>query len=796
MKASDAIADFLRETGCSHVFGYPGGAVTHLVDSLTRRPGTRFVGTYHEQAAAFAAEGFARMTNNIGAAVATSGPGATNLLTGIGSAWFDSIPCLYITGQVNTYEYKGGSNVRQLGFQETDIVSVASPIAKYAVRVTHAADLRYELEKAVSIARSGRKGPALVDIPMDIQRAEVDWQNLRGYVTPAPAPSPTVLQMDEVIGLLNGSSRPVLLVGGGVRLASAAEQLRLVAEKLRIPVVSSLMGRDAFDNGSELYLGMVGAYGNRYANLTVANSDLVLALGTRLDTRQTGTNPASFARGARLIRVDVDRDELGHRIKPDELGIQADVGVFLSALNERAGEIRPDTGRWLSRVWEYRRRYPTGTGGGYPDPNSIMEAISGSLGPRDAVCLDVGQNQMWAAQLLRVTGQQRLLTSGGMGAMGFALPSAIGAWYSGTADHVVAIAGDGGMQMNIQELALVARNRIPVKIAVLNNRSLGMIRQFQEQYFDSRFAATVSGYTAPDFCAVAEAYGVRSRRITSREDMPLLRDALRSDGAMLIEIMLPQDTRVLPKLSVNRPIEEQDPQLDRAELAGNMVIAPYEPDTGGERDMDSYRQRIMELLDAMKGKPPGGELQTIPIPDGRGAAAGQLRPITADWRQSLPGCAEKLARWRNEHQAELSAQPFMATASGTARWLDELVLAREDRILFLILAADGSWVGHIGYSCFDFAARGCDVDAVLRGEQGHPGIMTHALRALLRWGTEGLGLLDIRLKVFADNERAIAFYRRNGFAPVAKPELSTPAQGKRYIEMRLEKLPPAKESES
>ena len=570
MKVSDFIAEFLVRTGCTHVFGYPGGAVTHLLDSFYKTPGIRFVGTCHEQGAAFAAEGYARLKGAPGAAMATSGPGATNLLTGVGSAYFDSIPVLYLTGQVNTYEYKEDRSVRQLGFQETDIVSVAGPITKYAVRVTDPARIRFELEKAVRTAVSGRPGPVLLDLPMDVQRAEVEPEELEGFAEEAPAPPEP--DVGPVIGLLNRSVRPVLLAGGGVRLSGAAKLFREIAGKLNVPVVSSLMGLDVC--GGENFFGMIGSYGCRCANYIAANADLILAVGTRLDTRQTGTVPGSFAREAKLIRVDVDAGELEHRIRPDELQIRSDARAFLACLLRRLEEVRPGAGEWLEAARGYRRRYPPGAETGPDGPNRVMEQISSFLGPDDIVCLDVGQNQMWAAQSLRLKGQ-RLLTCGGMGAMGFSLPCAVGAWYAGCRGTVYAIAGDGGMQMNIQELGVLSRERIPVKVIVLNNRCLGMIRQFQDLYFGGRRCATVEDYKAPDFCKIAAAYGIPAVR--AEDDPGGVGKLLRSPGPALIEFSLPQTTLVLPKLEVNRPVEEQDPPLPREEFLRNMIVKPYEP---------------------------------------------------------------------------------------------------------------------------------------------------------------------------------------------------------------------------
>lgn len=610
MKVSDYIAEWLADHGCTHVFGYPGEAITPLIDSFYRCKNLIFIGTYHEQAAAFAAEGYARMTNRPGVATATGGPGATNLITGIGSAYFDSIPCLYLTGQMNTDEDKDRLQVRQLGFQETDIVSIVKPVTKYAARITDAAALRYELEKALYLMMEGRMGPVLLDIPLDMQREEISPHYLINYQAPPSNTKKKQLPIDQVCALLKESKRPVILAGGGVRLSSASTKLNTLCGQLRIPVVSSLMGRDALDNDSPYYFGMIGVYGNRYANLILANSDLILALGTRLDSHQTGTRPESFAREAFLIRVDIDEHELERKIKADELSIQADVGLFLNALNKSLPQMAEITEQWLAKACSYKQRYPNrlpdaipeinGPGHSLPfeetiiqsltspaqyDPNIIMEELSKLLGPEDVICLDVGQNQMWAAQSLHLIHGQRMLTSGGMGAMGFALPCAIGAYYSGKGNTVFALAGDGGMQMNIQELALIKRNHLPIKIIVLNNRSLGLIRDFQEQSFGRKSYGTVTDYEAPDFCRIASAYDVpsiqldgslfmqsRKERLALQDPFPgvkqsrdnrsgpplsiSLKERITRPGPLLIEIMLPPTTHVFPRLSAHHPIED------------------------------------------------------------------------------------------------------------------------------------------------------------------------------------------------------------------------------------------------
>jgi len=351
MKLSDYLVEVLASQNIKYVFGYAGGPIMHIIDSLHNRDDIDFISVHHEQAAAFAAEGYARVTNNLGVAIATSGPGATNLMTGIGSSYFDSIPCLYITGQVNTYEYKGDLKVRQLGFQETDIVSIVKPITKYAVRVTDAKDIKYEIFKAISIAQSGRPGSVLVDIPMNILRAEIVPSELAGYVNNTRE-NITNFDMDEIVSMIKESQRPVILVGGGVRLANAQAELKIFLDKTKIPVVASLMGLDSCDNNYENYCGLIGAYGNRYGNFTLANSDLVISLGSRLDSRQTGTRKDTFVRKAKLIRVDIDEDELSRKVKTDEISIAMSALSFLKNLNNAIEDF--DTNRIKKLAFESR----------------------------------------------------------------------------------------------------------------------------------------------------------------------------------------------------------------------------------------------------------------------------------------------------------------------------------------------------------------------------------------------------------------------------------------------------------
>lgn len=578
MKLSDYVVDFLAERNIRCIFEICGGAITHLLDSLHERKDIRVISMHHEQAAAFAAEGYSRIGNNISVAMATSGPGATNMITGIASCFFDSIPCMFITGQVNTYEYKFEKKIRQLGFQETDIVQIVQPIIKRAVLIRDPQKIRYELERLIFLAQSDRPGPVLLDIPMNIQRADIQPKSLKSFSPPKDQSAKKINKntITRVVGLLKKSRRPVVLVGGGIRAAKATSELLQFIRKTGIPVVTSLMGRDAFPNTHPLFSGMIGSYGNRYANLTVANADLVLALGTRLDTRQTGTRPRTFARCATLIHVDIDSAELNAKIKAD-ISICADVKFFLKAINHYIdGYEKSHLRDWKKTIKKYQKKYPSyyDSSSSTITPNHFMHVLSAYLPNNAVICVDVGQNQMWAAQTLCIKSSQRFLTQGGMGAMGSALPMAVGAAFAAKGPIVV-ITGDGGFQLNIQELQTLYHHGLAIKIILLNNSCYGMVRQFQEQYFCSRFQSTVMGYSAPDFQKVGSAFNIKTNRISIKNQIATaLKKLFRDSTPALLEVKIKSTTKVLPKLSVNQPIEQQDPLLSVRELEANMLIPP------------------------------------------------------------------------------------------------------------------------------------------------------------------------------------------------------------------------------
>jgi acetolactate synthase-1/2/3 large subunit len=581
MKLSDYVVDCIVKEGVNHIFEFIGGAITHLIDSTVDRDDIHCVSVHHEQSGAFAAEAYARINGRLGVAMATSGPGALNMVTGIGSCWFDSVPCLFITGQVNTYEYKFDRPVRQIGFQETDIVSVVTPLTKYAVLVTEPESIRYHLEKALYLARSGRPGPVLLDIPMNVQRAQVEPTELAGFLGSPEhrALTQPVCNTQSIAAIrqrLAHARRPVILVGGGVRTADATAELAELVARTGMPVVTTLLGLDALPHDNPAFFGMIGAYGNRFSNMTLANSDFLLILGARLDSRQTGTRADTFARAAYKVHVDIDPCELQAKV-PVDLAVNSDARAFLTALNAALTDFeRPGLTEWYGIINGYRQRYPTRSSEAeFPgiEPNSFMEQLSALCAPGDMVCLDVGQNQMWAAQSFHLKERQRMLISGGMGAMGFALPAAMGAAKAAPGQRAIAIAGDGGIQINIQDLDTVVAHNLPVKIFVLNNECLGMVRQFQDMYFGGRQQSTVVGYGCPNLVAIATAYGMPAFVIETPDQVTeVVSRALALEGPTFVEVKLEQTTCVNPKLVVNRPIEDMSPHLERDELAREMLI--------------------------------------------------------------------------------------------------------------------------------------------------------------------------------------------------------------------------------
>jgi len=562
MKVSDYIVEFLISKNISDVFGYPGGMVTHLMDSFGKYAEKISAHVnYHEQGAAFAACGYAQVSHKPGVAYATSGPGATNMITGIANAYFDSIPCIFITGQVNTYESKGDLLVRQRGFQETDIVQIVKPITKYATQITNEADIKYELEKAFYLCLEGRPGPVLLDIPMNIQRQEIDVSKLRSYIMPILKLDTASNRYDVIIEELEKSERPCLIVGAGIKYSGVVKNIRKLAVSLDIPIVSSMIAIDVMQNDSTNYYGFIGAYGHRTANFIVAKSDLLISIGSRLDVRQTGANKGNFAPNAKLIRIDIDKNEMTNRIKEDEIQIVEQLTAKnINTLIEKIKlNLKKDFTNWKKVCNEIKLKLKDID---KDKTTNIIENISKFIPDDVVITTDVGQNQVWVPQAFEFKENQLALFSGGHGAMGYSLPAAIGAYYA-SKKPVICFSGDGGIQMNIQELQFVAREKLPIKIIILNNASLGMIRHFQEMYFKSNYIQTIEnrGYSVPDFGKIANAYGLQYNKIHDIKELD--EGILLDNDSAIIEVVLNNNTYVFPKLSMGRPCQDQDPLIER-----------------------------------------------------------------------------------------------------------------------------------------------------------------------------------------------------------------------------------------
>ena len=572
MKVSDYTASFLDAQGVEYVFEVVGGMITHLLDSIYRQGRIQLISTHHEQAAAFAADAMARITGVPGVAMATSGPGATNLLTGIGSCYFDSSPAVFITGQVNRNEQRGIRAIRQLGFQEADIVSMASPITKAAWNIESPEEVPSSLENAFTLALSGRPGPVLIDIPMDVQRAEISVEDPQRLSLPA-AEDPDHRVIQELLAELSIAQRPLILAGGGIRSARATDLFRGFAEKVRVPVVNSLMAVDALPYTHPLRVGLIGTYGHRWANTAIGHSDFLLALGSRLDIRQTGSDTEAFKGGRTVYHVDCEAGEINNRVTGCR-AILSDLRSFLAQAARMSAEgTFPDRADWLAEIAELKHTWPDtaelrGVSG--TNPNEFMHQLAAASPLAAAFVVDVGGNQMWAAQSLELGPDQRFLTSGGMGAIGFALPAAIGASLACPGRPVVVIAGDGGFQLNIQELQTVVHNHLPIKMVVLNNQCYGIVRQFQQSYFEGRYQSTIWGYSAPDFAQVAHAYGVASHTVEDPSDVQEALDRMWYDpmSPYLLQVMIDTFANAYPKIAFGRPMTEMEPHAKPIGMGG------------------------------------------------------------------------------------------------------------------------------------------------------------------------------------------------------------------------------------
>jgi acetolactate synthase I/II/III large subunit len=554
MNVAAYIAQFLVEKKVKHIFGFQGGAIIKLIHEMMATGKIEYIQNYHEQASSFCADAYSRVTCNLGVAIATSGPGATNLVTGITNAQLDSIPCLFITGQDYTYNFKKSSAVRQNGFQDVDIASIVKPVTKYSVMITDPARVRYELEKAFFLATSGRPGSVLVDIPIDIQFAEIEPDKLETYL-PKAQESFEFQKVDDVVSMIKASKRPVILAGGGVLISRAKEQLQELRSIVNIPIVKTLNGLDACGDD----YGFAGLYGNTHSNLIVYNADLLLILGSRLGLRQITKDPKTYTKATKIIHVDIDKNELGRKLST-QLSIFTDLKDFLGRLNLSLAEQNlPDFNTWHSKAKEWEQKYSADTHLNKKgvDPVILIKKINSFFATDTIFTADVGQNQMWVAQGIKIQGNQRILNSSGLGSMGYALPAAIGAKYASPNSQVVCFTGDGGFQMVVQELLLISQKKLDIKCFIFNNNTLGMMREVQERYYDSKYyGARPEDFVCVDLSLLAKTYNFEYLEIQDINQVDEIKKALKTNRPYLIDIKVYTDALCMNKYDQTEKFEK------------------------------------------------------------------------------------------------------------------------------------------------------------------------------------------------------------------------------------------------
>lgn len=601
IKVSEYLARRVEELGVKHVFMIPGGGAMHLNDSFGKSPHLEYVCNHHEQACAIAVEGYARTNGNIGVAVVTSGPGGTNTITGVLGAWLDSIPALFISGQIKygTTVESTGLPLRQLGDQEADIIAIVRSITKYAVMVKDPKCIRYHFDKAVTLARTGRPGPVWLDVPLNVQAALIEPEKLPAY---DPAEDRISFNMEEVkaqaaaiIERIRTAKRPVLLAGNGIRLSGAVDTFHEVIELLNIPVQTAIGAHDLIWSDHKLFFGRPSITGDRSSNFIIQNSDLLFTLGSRLCVRQVTYSYKAFARAAYKIAVDIDPYELQKPTIFPDMKVHCDAKLLLEEL---ASQLRnkpiPVKHEWIEWCAVRRLRYPSVISEyrqvtDYVNSYYFVEVLSQLLSPTDVIVLGNGTANTCTFQAISLKKGQRLFTNSGCASMGYDVPAAIGACFASEKKRVICITGDGSIHMNIQELQTIVHHKLPIKIFVLSNNGYHAVRATQDAYFPGRYVAadSSSGVTLPDFVKVAQAYGLAVLRIRNHQGMEqAIQSVLDHPGPILCDINMSPRQTLYPKLAseirpdgtmVSKPLEDMFPFLEREEFMGNMIIEPWDP---------------------------------------------------------------------------------------------------------------------------------------------------------------------------------------------------------------------------
>ena len=545
LTGSQVIIECLKEQGVDTVFGYPGGAILNVYDELYKHPEIRHVLTSHEQGASHAADGYARSTGKVGVCMATSGPGATNLVTGIATAYMDSIPMVAITCNV------GVSLLGKDSFQEIDIAGITTPITKYSFIVKDVTKLADTIRRAFSIARKDRPGPGLVDITKDVTANKVEYKRQEPVMPKPKEGTFDDTDIEKAIHMITKAKKPYIFVGGGAVLSGASEQLKTFVERVDAPVCDTLMGKGAFDGTSECYTGMLGMHGTKTSNLGVSECDLLIAIGVRFSDRVLG-NPKKFAKQAKILQIDIDPAEINKNIIVSH-SVIGDVKAVLDKIDEKLEQQRHT--EWMEHIADYQKQYPltyppVGLSGPYM-VEKIYEMASDAI-----IVTEVGQHQMWAAQYFKYKKPRTLLTSGGLGTMGYGLGAAIGAQTANPDKQVINIAGDGCFRMNMNELATAARQNLPLIEVIVNNHVLGMVRQWQTLFYEKHYSATVLD-DGVDYVKLAEAMGAEARRVTTREEFEAaLKEALACKKPFVIDAIIDADDKVWPMVAPGAPISE------------------------------------------------------------------------------------------------------------------------------------------------------------------------------------------------------------------------------------------------
>ncbi len=582
MKLTDYVAQVLRKEGVKHVFAISGGASLHLIHSVARTGGMEVICPGHEQAGAMAADGYARATGGLGVAMSTSGPGATNMITGVCSAYYDSVPVIFITGQVATFRMKGHTNVRQVGFQETATVEMYRPITKYAILITDERRIRYELEKAIFLARSGRPGPVVLDIPDDIQRREINPGELPSF-TPSVEKKKAPVDVARSINYLRQAKRPVVVFGWGIHLAGAEKEAISLLETLGFPAALTWGAGDLLPESHPLRIGTFGTHGTRFANFAVQNADMILSIGSRLDTKSTGSPPNTFAREAKKIVIDIDPYELK---KFKKFGLKVDVRIsgdakeLLKAFQKHAARLpKNDISPWLRRIAAWKKKYPMCPPAYYKEkgvnPYVFVEELSRYTRQNEVMVIDTGCTVAWMMQGFSFKKGQRLYHDWNNTAMGWALPASIGVSLALNKKSIICVTGDGSLQMNLQELSTLLKHKLPIKIFVLNNHGYSMIQQTQDQWFNSAYLASSEGggLAFPDFAKIASSFGFKTITIKkNRELSGGVKKVLAMRGPVFCNIEINPKHRVIPQVKFGRPLEDPEPLLARKEFNDNMMV--------------------------------------------------------------------------------------------------------------------------------------------------------------------------------------------------------------------------------